>query len=166
MLTLMPFSRPNSWSSHPSRVLRHTLQYTPLISEEARPSFLSHVHGPHLFSLLNPNPSSPSSFVLSQLGSLLNGDITFSVPVYAVYGPTEDVRVLEKFRTGEYEVKNLMVVDEAVTRLLDIGGVKLRLLGLGGSLQMAKMCKSRLAERDLSCLRNELNRISTVTPIS
>jgi hypothetical protein len=61
--------------------------------------------------------------------------------VYAVYGPTEDVRVLEKFRTGEYEVKNLMVIDEAITRLLDVGGVKFRLMGLGGSLQMSKICE-------------------------
>ncbi len=128
----------------PHRVLRHTLQYTPLIADEARPSFLAHAHGPQLFSLLHPDPASPASFVLSQLGALLVGDITFSVPVYVVYGPTEDVRVLEKFRTGEYAVKNLMVVDEAATRLLDVGGVKLRLLGLGGSLQMSKICGSRI----------------------
>lgn len=78
--------------------------------------------------------------MLSQLGALLAGDISFAVPVYVVYGPTEDVRVLEKFRQGDYAVKNLMVVDEAATRLLDVGGVKLRLLGLGGSLQMSKIC--------------------------
>lgn len=40
---------------------------------------------------------------------------------------------------GEYVVENLTVLDEATTRCLEIGGVKLRLLGLGGALVMAKM---------------------------
>jgi hypothetical protein len=72
----------------------------------------------------------------------LNGDIKLSVPVYTVYGPVEDVRVLEKFRTGEYEVNNLMILDEALTRSLEIGGIKLRLFGLGGGVMMHKICKS------------------------
>lgn len=53
----------------------------------------------------------------------------------------EDVRVLEKFRTGEYEVDNLFILDEALTRSLEIGGIKLRLFGLGGGVQMHKMCE-------------------------
>jgi hypothetical protein len=74
----------------------------------------------------------------------LSGEIKFSVPVYTIYGPVEDVRVLEKFRTGEYEVDNLMVLDEALTRSLEVGGIKLRLFGLGGGVQMHKMCESRV----------------------
>lgn len=96
-------------------------------------------HGTELFRELDPEPSNPTSFKLSQLGQLLSGQIKLTVPVYTVYGPVEDIRVLEKFRTGEYEVPNLLVLDESNTRSLDIGGIKLRLLGLGGGLQMHKM---------------------------
>jgi hypothetical protein len=53
----------------------------------------------------------------------------------------EDVRVLERFRTGEYEVTNLNIVDEATSRLLEAGGLKLRLFGLGGAVASHKLCE-------------------------
>lgn len=56
-----------------------------------------------------------------------------------MWGACEDVTVLEKFRSGEYDVENLHVLDEATTRCIDVGGVKLRLLGLGGALVPHKM---------------------------
>jgi hypothetical protein len=59
--------------------------------------------------------------------------------VYTVWGACEDVRVLERFRSGEYKVPNLHIIDEANSRLLDVGGVKLRLLGLGGAVVMHKL---------------------------
>jgi hypothetical protein len=46
---------------------------------------------------------------------------------------------LEKLRSGEYKINNLFVIDESHARLLDIGGVKLRLLGLGGAVVMHKL---------------------------
>ena len=61
------------------------------------------------------------------------------VPVHTVWGACEDVRVLEKFRSGEYKVDKLHIIDEANSRLLDVGGVKLRLLGLGGAVVMHKL---------------------------
>ena len=61
------------------------------------------------------------------------------VPVYTVWGACEDVRVLEKFRSGEYKVDKLHIIDEASSRLLDVGGIKLRLLGLGGAVVMHKL---------------------------
>lgn len=61
------------------------------------------------------------------------------IPVYTVWGACEDVRVIEKFRSGEYKVNNLHLIDEANSRLLDVGGVKLRLLGLGGAVVMHKL---------------------------
>jgi hypothetical protein len=70
---------------------------------------------------------------------LLDKRLTLDVPVYTVWGACEDVRVLEKFRSGEYKVNNLHIIDEANSRLLDIGGVKLRLLGLGGAVVMHKL---------------------------
>lgn len=64
---------------------------------------------------------------------------TLDVPVHTVWGACEDVRVLEKFRSGEYKVNNLHIIDEASSRLLDVGGIKLRLLGLGGAVVMHKL---------------------------
>lgn len=49
------------------------------------------------------------------------------------------MRVLEKFRSGEYKVDKLHIIDEAKSLLLEIGGVKLRLLGLGGAVVMHKL---------------------------
>lgn len=61
--------------------------------------------------------------------------------MFTVYGLIEDVRILERFRTGEYQVQNLTVIDEACSRLIETSGVKLRLLGLGGAIAMHKMCE-------------------------
>lgn len=49
------------------------------------------------------------------------------------------MQVLEKLRSGEYKIDNLHIIDEAHSRLLDIGGVKLRVLGLGGAVVMHKL---------------------------
>lgn len=76
---------------------------------------------------------------LSELPLLLNKQIILDVPVYTVWGACEDVRVLEKFRSGEYKIDKLHIIDEASSRLLDVGGVKLRLLGLGGAVVMHKL---------------------------
>lgn len=70
---------------------------------------------------------------------LLSGQVKLEVPVYTVWGACEDVRVLEKFRSGEYKVPNLHIIDEARSMLLELGGVKLRLLGLGGAVVMHKL---------------------------
>lgn len=56
-----------------------------------------------------------------------------------MWGACEDVSVLEKLRSQEYKIDNLHVIDESHSRLLDIGGVKLRLLGLGGAVVMHKL---------------------------
>ena len=64
---------------------------------------------------------------------------TLDVPVYTVWGACEDVRVLEKFRSGEYKIDKLHIIDEANSRLLEVGGVKLRLFGLGGAVVMHKL---------------------------
>jgi Protein of unknown function (DUF2433) len=76
---------------------------------------------------------------LSELPLLLSKQINLDVPVYTVWGACEDVKVLEKFRSGEYKVDKLHIIDEASSRLLEIGGVKLRLLGLGGAVVMHKL---------------------------
>jgi hypothetical protein len=76
---------------------------------------------------------------LSELPLFISGKYTLDVPVYTVWGACEDVRVLEKFRSAEYKVHNLHIIDEANSRLLDVGGIKLRLLGLGGAVVMHKL---------------------------
>ena len=77
--------------------------------------------------------------ILSELPLFLNNTATLDVPVYTVWGACEDVRVLEKFRSGEYKVENLNIVDEHDSCLLEVGGLKLRLLGLGGAVVMHKL---------------------------
>ena len=91
-----------------------------------------------------PQPSIKERFPrdqlpLSELPQFLNGQLKLNVPVYTVWGACEDVQVLEKLRSGEYKVENLFIIDEAHSRLLDVGGVKLRLLGLGGAVVMHKL---------------------------
>ena len=81
----------------------------------------------------------PSDLPLSELSLLISGELKLEVPVYTVWGACEDVRVLEKFRSSEYKVHNLHIIDEARSMLLEIGGVKLRLLGLGGAVVMHKL---------------------------
>jgi hypothetical protein len=93
-------------------------------------------------ALITALESSSIHFPLSQFPHLLSGAITFPVPVFTIWGLIEDIRVLEKFRTNEYEVKNLNVIDEASSRLLEVGGLKLRIFGLGGVVSMHKLCKS------------------------
>lgn len=70
---------------------------------------------------------------------MLAGELRLTIPVYTVWGACEDISILEKFRSGEYNVENLHILDEATTRPIDIGGVKLRLLGLGGALVPHKL---------------------------
>lgn len=77
--------------------------------------------------------------ILSELPLFLNKTSAFEIPVYTTWGACEDVRVLEKFRSQEYDVENLFVVDEHDSRLLEVGGLKLRLLGLGGAVVMHKL---------------------------
>ena len=59
--------------------------------------------------------------------------------MYTVWGACEDVSILEKFRSKEYSIPNLNIIDEATTHLLEIGGVSLRLFGLGGAVVQHKL---------------------------
>lgn len=115
------------------RTLRHLTQYSPLIPPTQRIRLLA--------------PDSPQAIIrstvnielLSEFPLLLAGQIKLHVPVFTVWGACEDVLVLEKFRSGAYAIENLHVIDECTTRCLDVGGVKLRLLGLGGALVLHKL---------------------------
>lgn len=115
------------------RTLKHVAQYSPLISESTKKAISQGGAGP----VKTRFP--PSELPLSELPLLLSGEVKLEVPVYTVWGACEDVRVLEKFRSKEYKVPNLFIIDEAQSMLLEIGGVKLRLLGLGGAVVMHKL---------------------------
>ncbi|KAK4111457.1 hypothetical protein N656DRAFT_163289 [Canariomyces notabilis] len=115
------------------KTLKHVAQYSPLISEATKKAIAQGVPGP----VKTRFP--PSELPLSELPLLISGELKLEVPVYTVWGACEDVRVLEKFRSKEYKVPNLYIIDEAQSMLLEIGGVKLRLLGLGGAVVMHKL---------------------------
>ena len=124
----------NRVSIEQTRTLKHVAQYSPLLPENVK----------RTIAQTPPHQSikqrfTPEQLPLSELSMLLDKRITLDVPVYTVWGACEDVRVLEKFRSGEYKVDKLHIIDEANSRLLDIGGVKLRLLGLGGAVVMHKL---------------------------
>ncbi|CAK7568402.1 MAG: hypothetical protein SEPTF4163_006390 [Sporothrix epigloea] len=116
------------------KTLKHVAQYSPLISEPVKKSIAQPGSGTSVKSRF-----SPQDLPLSELLLLLNGDLKLDVPVYTVWGACEDVSVLEKFRSREYKVHNLHIIDEAQSMLLEVGGVKLRLLGLGGAVVMHKL---------------------------
>src|SRR5688572_23368806 len=103
------------------KTLKHVAQYSPLISEPVKKAIQQGGAGPV------KSRFSASELPLSELSLLLDGKFKLDVPVYTVWGACEDVRVLERFRSSEYKVPNLHIIDEARSMLLEIGGVKLRL---------------------------------------
>ncbi|KAF1984841.1 hypothetical protein K402DRAFT_413571 [Aulographum hederae CBS 113979] len=116
------------------KTLKHVAQYSPLLSESVK----------RQIAQAGPNQPIKDRFnrgemPLSELPLFLNKTYTLKVPVYTVWGACEDVQVLEKLRSGEYKIDNLHIIDEAHSRLLEVGGVKLRLLGLGGAVVMHKL---------------------------
>ncbi|KAF2772368.1 hypothetical protein EJ03DRAFT_202780 [Teratosphaeria nubilosa] len=116
------------------KTLKHVAQYSPLLADPIKADI----------SRSGPQQNIKERFQrerlpLSELPHFLNKTYKLDVPVFTVWGACEDVAVLEKLRSGEYKIDNLHVIDESHSRLLDVGGVKLRLLGLGGAVVMHKM---------------------------
>ncbi|KAI0273103.1 hypothetical protein BGY98DRAFT_1120327 [Russula aff. rugulosa BPL654] len=115
------------------RTLRHLVMYSPLIQSAQRNHLLSSDNTPAAIR------NTVNISMLSEFPLLLSGQIKLQVPVFTVAGACEDILLLEKLRTGTYDIENLHLIDEATTRCLDIGGIKLRLLGLGGAFVTHKM---------------------------
>lgn len=120
--------------SNKIRTLKHVAQYSPLLSEAVKRSIASAPAQPPIKERF-----AREQLPLSELPLFLNKTYSLNVPVYTVWGACEDVQVLEKLRAGEYKIDNLHIIDEAHSRLLEVGGVKLRLLGLGGAVVMHKL---------------------------
>ena len=117
------------------RTLKHVAQWSPLLPENTK-RFIQTTQLQHHEV---KQRLGPSEFTLSELSSFIDKKYTLDVPVYTVWGACEDVRVLEMFRSGKYKVDKLHIIDEVSSRLLEVGGVKLRLLGLGGAVVMHKL---------------------------
>jgi hypothetical protein len=107
--------------------------YSPLIQSAQR----HHLLAPE--NSITAIRSTVNISMLSEFPLLLSGQVKLQVPVFTIAGACEDILLLEKLRTGTHDVENLHVIDEATTRCLDIGGIKLRLLGLGGAFVPHKM---------------------------
>jgi len=115
------------------RTLRHLTMYSPLIPSAQRQHLLNNDNPPSVIR------TTVNIELLSEFPLLLSGQIKLQVPVYTVWGACEDVLILEKFRANIYNINNLHVLDEATTRCIDVAGIKLRLLGLGGALVPHKL---------------------------
>ena len=115
------------------RTLRHLVMYSPLIPNAQRHHLLSPENS------ITAIRNTVNISMLSEFPLLLSGQIKLQVPVFTVAGACEDILLLEKLRTGTHDVENLHLIDEATTRCLDIGGIKLRLLGLGGAFVPHKL---------------------------
>jgi hypothetical protein len=151
------FYEVDSFDRISDRTLRHLVQYSTLIPNQLRTQLLSaDANGPRIgppSSGFQPGPppaasckemrsqilAHPNSPLLTQFPLLLSGAVKFRVPVYTAWGACEDVRVLEKMRTGEYAIDNLHILDEASTSAIEVGGIRLRLFGLGGALVLHKL---------------------------
>ncbi|KAG2150317.1 uncharacterized protein EDB93DRAFT_345628 [Suillus bovinus] len=127
------FFESNSLDRINDRTLRHLTMYSPLIPSTQRTHFLAPDNTSQAIR------ATVDISLLSEFPLLLSGQLKLSVPVYTVWGACEDVVILEKFRSSIYNIDNLHLLDEATTHCLDVGGVKLRLLGLGGALVPHKM---------------------------
>lgn len=120
------------------KTLRHVVQYSPLISPQARSTSFN-THPNNDIANLRRAVQASEQNVVSELQEFLDGKKQLNVPVYTVWGACEDVRVLEKFRTQEYKIDNLNIVDESASKLLSVGGLNIRLLGLGGAVVLHKL---------------------------
>ncbi|TKY87032.1 hypothetical protein EX895_003709 [Sporisorium graminicola] len=142
----------NSLDRISDRTLRHLVQYSTLIDPVLRSKLLA-ADPPRGPAATEKGASAASmrqhiaqhqhqhhhgSF-LSEFSDLLAGKIKLQVPVFTVWGACEDVAILERFRTGEYQVNNLHVLDEATTKAIEVGGIRLRLFGLGGAVVLHKL---------------------------
>ncbi|KAI8060336.1 hypothetical protein BC940DRAFT_312120 [Gongronella butleri] len=116
------------------RTLKHLIQYSTLIP----PSIRTRLNNAPIDQVRRTIETAPQPY-LSEFPDFLSLSKQLEVPVYTVWGVCEDVSILEKLRSKEYTIPNLHILDEATTHLLDVGGVKLRLFGLGGAVIQHKL---------------------------
>jgi len=130
------FTEESSLERISDKTLRHLVTYSTIIRPQLRSKLLHNSTSPAELRRTILESSEP---LLSEFPLFRDGKKTLDVRLYTVWGACEDVAVLEKFRTKEYKVPNLYILDEANTYLIDIGGVSLRLFGLGGAVVHHKL---------------------------
>jgi len=88
-----------------------------------------------------PKDDNPTAIRITQSPQdlVLYKTSNFDAPVYSAWDACEDVCVLEKFRSAEYHMENLYLVDENDSKLFEVGTIKLRLLGLGSAVVMHEL---------------------------
>ncbi|CAN6654835.1 hypothetical protein TRVA0_027S01486 [Trichomonascus vanleenenianus] len=108
----------------PAKTLRHIATFSPLVDPGTLPQYI-----PDLKRSVAPEQ-------LSELPQFLAKRQSLNVPVYTIYGASEDLTVIEKFKDGSYSVPNLHIIDENTTFKIETGAGSpdIRLLGLGGNL--------------------------------
>lgn len=75
---------------------------------------------------------------ISQLDLYLSGELKLPCPVYTIFGPLDDPKIVDKFQSGEYVVPNLFVIDHTQNYEVEtpLGQPNIKLYGLGGSLKI------------------------------
>ena len=144
------------------RTLKHLIQYSNVIAPGYRTSLQKEQPVHQLRESLRTSTGGGSAFALSEFSKLLTGELKLTVPVYTLWGGCEDVAILERLRSAppgpiridpstqpskttgpaqapNWSIPNLSVLSEGSTRLLEIGGIRLRLFGLGGALALHKL---------------------------
>ncbi|KAK6457262.1 uncharacterized protein RJT20DRAFT_127465 [Scheffersomyces xylosifermentans] len=76
---------------------------------------------------------------ISQFSAYLKGEFQLPCPVYSIFGPLDDPKIIEKLHTKEYVIPNLFLIDhthnyEIQTPLESQPNIKL--YGIGGSLKI------------------------------
>lgn len=113
------------------KTLRHIAMFSPLLESSDMPE--------------EGKEATLEGDALSQLPEFLSGKLNFLVPVYTIYGASEDLAVIEKFKSGTYSVPNLHLIDENTTFRIPTkmasgeNGPGIRIFGIGGSLILHRL---------------------------
>jgi hypothetical protein len=103
-------------------------------------------HGHELFFALHPPSAPATAFKLSQIPSLISGEIDLAAPVYTLYGGMDDPTVIESFKSGEYQAKNLKILDEGSSKMVHCGEMDVRLFGIGLDIHANESCESAVMD--------------------
>ncbi|ABN66502.2 predicted protein [Scheffersomyces stipitis CBS 6054] len=93
----------------------------------------------HIPALMFRSKLAESHNSISQFSMYLKGEFRFPCPVYTIFGPLDDPKIVEKIHSKEYVVSNLFLIDhthnwEIVTPLESQPNI--RLYGIGGTLKI------------------------------
>ncbi|KAB8285711.1 hypothetical protein B0I72DRAFT_158322 [Yarrowia lipolytica] len=120
-------------------LLRHLAFFSPKLDPTSLPS----EEDADIRKFLKSQSPDTSTCLLSELPEFISGAKRLAVPVYTIWGSSEDVRVVEKFASSELHVPNLHIVglasDTPCPLITCPGGLKIRLLGLGGAFIVPKL---------------------------